>query len=315
MLTFFCELASADLTTTISESTLETLKEAQAAISLAMLDLSDERATFLAHLQRREIPFTAWLLLEHEEGYWLTADNAEQARRRYTELRRWLRQHGLKPISIGLDVEPPLADSHDLLREGRRALWRLLAKRRSREALTAAQRSYGLLLDEMRRDGYAVESYQFPLIVDERRSRSTLLQRALGFIDIKTDREVLMLYRTLLPPPLGEWLVDVFGPEADAVAVGITGGGVEFVLEGTGGRLLSLEQLLLDLRRAARYTPQLYVFSLEGCIERDLLTPLCAADLTPSAAPARFNVGGHLLRASLRALLRAEPVYDRLHGR
>ena len=310
MLTYFCELAAAPLRELLEQpGVLEGLKTQRAALSIAMLDLDEERREVLAELQAREIPYTAWVVLPQDAGYWLTADNAEHATARYHELRAWFATHGLEPICYGLDIETPIADSMDLFEHGQKALWALLARRRSRDALRSAARAYDALLDEIRRDGYAVESYQFPLVVDERRARSQLLQRALGYIDIKTDREVLMLYRTLLPRPLDALLVDTFGPEADAIAVGITGGGVDFVLDHTA-RLMSAEELLTDLRRAARYTRNLYVFSLEGCIEEGLFEILTEADLSP--LPPVFGASaGRAARWALRAALAGEALYDR----
>ena len=66
------------------------------------------------------------------------------------------------------------------------------------------------------------ESYQFPLIVDERSARATVLQRTFGLVDLVTDREVLMLYSS----SMGTWGRHSLElcPEADSVGVGITGG-------------------------------------------------------------------------------------------
>ena len=68
-----------------------------------------------------------------------------------------------------------------------------------------------------------MENYQFPLIADERRAGSTVLQR-LALVDVATDREVWMLYSSFLRA-LGPGLIWAYSPEATAVAVGTTGGG------------------------------------------------------------------------------------------
>jgi hypothetical protein len=310
VLTYFVELAGAPLRELLERpGVLDGLSRQGAALALAMLDTDDERREAIAELEARAIPYTAWLVLPRDDGYWLTADNPQAAADRYRELSDWFTAGGQRPICYGLDVETPIADSVDLFEQGQKALMRLLASRRSQAQLREAARAYDALLDEMRVDGHAVESYQFPLIVDERRARSQLLQRALGFVDIKTDREVLMLYRTLLPRPVDRLLIDAFGPEADAIAVGITGGGVDFVLEQTN-RLLGYDELCIDLRRAARYTRNLYVFSLEGCVEAGIFEQLTQLELTP-LAPA---FGASLARAArwaLRAALAGEAFYDR----
>lgn len=311
MLTYFVELPGDRAAELFARSgVLESLQRQQAGVALAMLDLSEDRRELMAELARRQIPITAWLLLSKEEGYWLTVDNPGAATARYREVRDWAREAGLPIICFGLDVETPLADSLDLFEQGRKALWRLLSERRGRAEVREGARAYDVLLDEIRRDGHAVESYQFPLIVDERRARSTLLQRALGFVDVKTDREVLMLYRTLLPAPFDAVLIDAFGPEADAIAVGITGGGVDFVLEQTG-RLLDYDSLVADLRRAGRYTRNRYIFSLEGCVDAGYFERLAQEDLSPALSPV---FGASVVRAArwaLRAALAGEAFYDR----
>ncbi|MCK5800750.1 MAG: hypothetical protein KAI47_26365 [Deltaproteobacteria bacterium] len=310
MLTYFIELAAPALSELLARpGVIDGLVRQGAAVAMAILDLNPARREAIAALTARGIPVTAWLVLHRDAGYWLTADNGEVARARYHEVQDWLRAHDLEVICFGLDVETPIDDSRDLFARGRQALYRLFLERRSRDKLRKAAQAYDALLDEIRRDGYAVESYQFPLIVDERRARSQLLQRALGVVDIKTDREVLMLYRTLLPRPFDALLVDAFGPDADAIAVGITGGGVDFVLEETQ-RLLSLDELLIDLRRAARYTRNLYIFSLEGCVEAGIFEALDDVTLDPMA-PAFGTFATRMARWALRALLSGEALYDR----
>jgi hypothetical protein len=56
-----------------------------------------------------------------------------------------------------------------------------------------ARAIYAALIERIHADGWKIENYQFPLIADERRAGSTLLQRLLGLVDVRTDREVWML--------------------------------------------------------------------------------------------------------------------------
>jgi hypothetical protein len=60
-----------------------------------------------------------------------------------------------------------------------------------------------------------VENYQFPLIADERQTGSTLLQR-LSLVDVATDREVWMLYSSLMRA-LGPGLIWAYGYQAPAI--------------------------------------------------------------------------------------------------
>ena len=314
VLTYFVELREERLCELFQRpGLLDRLAERPStAISMAILDLSPGRAQTIHALNARGIPVTAWLVLDEAEGYWLTADNADHAHHRYHEVRRWAERERLRFDAMGLDIETPHEDSLALVRHGREAFARLLRRRRSRAALDDAARQYARLIDEIRGDGLRVESYQFPLVLDERQARSTFLQRIMGFVDVAPDREVLMLYRSLLPGPLGEALVDTYGPGAQAIGVGITGGGVDFVLDAVGLRTLDLERLITDLRRARRYTDQLYVFSLEGCVEEGHLDALSRADLERPVAPARLSGLARVARAALRAALRAEKLWDRL---
>lgn len=313
-LTWFVELPAAELAALVLRpEVLDPLAEIGACVAMAMLDLDPVRADVARALTARGIGLTAWLILEPHHGYWLTADNAELAAQRYDEVRAWILTEKLTFACIGLDIEMPHDDSAGLVLAPLAALGRLVWNRRSREVLALAVARYTALVDRIRGDGLEVETYQFPFLHDERQAGSGLLQRALGVVDVQADREVWMLYRSVLPPPWGELLVDAYGQHADAIAVGITGGGVAVLAPAFANRLLDLDGLLVDLRRARRYTDRLYVFSLEGCVEQGILAQVCAADLTP-AAPERHRlrhvpVLGRLL---LRGLLRTHHALHRL---
>jgi hypothetical protein len=309
-LTFFVELDGEALARLFRPALVELLARSGAAISMAMLDLSPGREAVIRALNGSGVPVTAWLVLDEADGYWLTADNPRSAHRRYSVVRDWIGAANLEIDAVGLDIETPHQDALSLVREGTDALMRLLRQRRAREVLARAARAYADLIDRIHRDGFRVETYQFPVILDERQARSTLLQRVLGLVDVRPDREVLMLYRSMLPGPAGETLVDAYGPEADAIGVGITGGGVEFLLQIVGK--LDLDRLLVDLRRARRYTPHLYVFSLEGCVEGGYLERLCRADLERPVRRAPLAPLSRAARSGLRSLLRAERLWDRL---
>jgi hypothetical protein len=88
-------------------------------------------------------------------------------------------------------------------------------------ATKPAKDSYAELIREMQGNRYTVETYQFPFIADERDVHSTLLERISGIVDIRADREALMLY-TSFNPALDSALIWVYGPEAQAIALGST---------------------------------------------------------------------------------------------
>jgi hypothetical protein len=150
----------------------------------------------------------------------------------------------------------------------------------------------------MRSDGYRVENYQFPIMADERRARSTLLQRLLGIVDITTDREVWMLYTSFMRG-IGPAMVWTYGREARAVAVGTTGGGPD-IPGHPQMPVLSWDELVRDLRMAVHWCDDIYIHSLEGCVWQGFLPRLRAFDWRPATTPP----DGVWLAASLRRTLR-----------
>ncbi len=109
-----------------------------------------------------------------------------------------------------------------------------------------------------------VENYQFPFIADEGKTGATFCQRLIGLVAVRTDCEVWMLYTSFMRA-IGPALLWSYGPEAEATAVGTTGGGAD--VEGPPRMpALSWEKFARDLRLARRFTDQIYVHSLEGCV-------------------------------------------------
>lgn len=98
---------------------------------------------------------------------------------------------------------------------------------RDEETPRRARQTYAALVDRIHADGWEVENYQFPLIADERRAGSTLLQRLMGLVDVRTDREVWMQYTSFVGS-LGASLLWSYGPDSEAIAVGTTGAGRTF---------------------------------------------------------------------------------------
>jgi hypothetical protein len=304
-LTFFCELEAGPLQALFTDPAVcEHLVELRASVSLGLLDLSAERAAVVRQLHAVGIPVIAWQLLPAEQGYWFNLDNAPQAAARYEAFREWTSTHGLRWDGVGLDIEPDLHELRRLLAGGWRQLFALLRRLRQGERLRRAREAYEALSHRIRADGYRVDTYQLPLIVDERQAGSTLLQRLLGVVDLPADREVLMLYSSFVRPH-GAGLLESYGPQARSIGVGSTGGGVE--LPGAGAALpLSWDELSGDLRRARRLCADLHVFSLEGCVRQGFLPRLQAFDWSgPEEAPKTTTrrmklmrrVGGWVLRA------------------
>ncbi|MBM4345728.1 MAG: hypothetical protein FJ100_20330 [Deltaproteobacteria bacterium] len=310
-LTFFVELPADQLAEVVQPAVLETLARRGAAISMALLDLGVERAAAIRAFEAAGIAVTAWVVLDEAQGYWLNSDNADCAAARWHAVRQWSSAHGLAVATVGLDIEPPHDDTVALVRTPALAAARMLRRSRSPEQVSAAQVAYAQLVDAIRASGRTVEAYHVPLLADERRAGTVALRRSLGLVDLAVDREVWMLYRSALPAPWGAGLVSGYGPGTRAIGVGITGGGMRSLQPTFARRELDATAAIDELRRAARFCDDLYVFSLEGCVRRGALAALCAADLRgqPRQAERLSTAWVRGARFALRAGLR---VADRL---
>jgi hypothetical protein len=276
-LTFFCELEPVPLLELFSKpEVIQQLKTLKADISLGLLDLSTERAQVVRKLNQEGIPVTAWLLLPVEQGYWFNLDNARMAINRYGAFKSWSAENDLHWKQIGLDIEPDIRLIQETLRNGltgvKKLLPKLLDSRRVREAV----RHYRALVSQIRLDGYRIESYQLPFIVDERKANSIILQRLAGLVDLEVDCEVLMLYTSFLRP-YGAGMLWEYAREGGSVGVGNTGGGVK--MEGfQEPQYLQWRELRRDLLLARQHTENIYLFSLEGCVMHGFMEKLAHFD-------------------------------------
>lgn len=308
-LSFFAEVGDAELDDLLTPAVLRTLERRGAALVVGLLDLSDRRAATLARAQQAGVTISAWLLLDHADGYWLTLDNAAAALRRWREVHAWMLRHQLQFRRVGLDIEVPHPHAVALVQRPLATSVAWVRQRRSAEQLHRGQDAYAALIQEIQAAGIEVETYQIPLVADERRAGTTILRRASGIVDVRADREVLMLYRSAVPALMADGLIHAYGRDAGAIAVGITGGGVRSLQPQFASRELDLAALQRELRAAALYSDHLYVFSLEGCVQRAALEAICDTQLRDAAPSTRARLG-HLpavgVRAALQTLLRLE---------
>ncbi len=308
-LTFFVELEIDPLEELFARPEVVPFLAAQGcAVSMGLLDLSPRRAAVVRHLESSGVPVTGWLLLDVEDGYWLNADNADRACERWRETAAWAERESLPLSRVGLDVEFPRSESEGAIRDKRKAFFSMLRRRRTREQVRGAEHAYQELVGEIRKSGRSVEVYQFPQLLDERAAGSTLLRRALGIVDIAVDAEVYMLYASYLGRG-GAW---VYFRDAPCIALGVTGGGVNARNPDAQRRFLSWERLEEDLRAAAAHAREVYVFSLEGCAERELLAPIAEIDWEQPAPelPVDEERSARRARRITQWLFRAEPLFD-----
>jgi hypothetical protein len=273
ILGFACDGSPADWERMFSQPDLiSDLKELHASLSLALPDLSPERARLVLRLNQAGIPVIAWLALPPEQGYYLNASNPIGAEARFAEFERWTASYGLRWAGIGLDIEPSLQD-FAALKQGSK--WNvaltIIGRYFHPRRVERAKELYAALISEIRAHGYPVETYQFPFIADERAVCSTLLDRLAGIVDVRGDREVLMLY-TSFNPTLNSALIWVYGPDAQAIAVGSTSGSdsdPDFVP-------LNWEEFSRDLVVAHHFSQVIGVYSLQGCVRQGFLHRLRA---------------------------------------
>jgi hypothetical protein len=221
---------------------------------------------------------------------------------RYEEFRDWSAREELQWSGIGVDIEPDIVEFQQLLTNKWRLLRTFFQRLLGNKKLGDAQQAYRSLVTQMRSDGYVVESYEFPFMVDEQRAGSSLLRRLFGVSDVPSNQRVLMLYTSFFRP-FGPTFLWSYAADADSVGVGITGGGVE--LEGVRHPpSLSWEEFSRDLRLAASRCRDLHIFSLEGCVERGFLDRLQTFDWDlPIRPPHPWVEILHVLRSAFHASL------------
>ena len=302
-LTFFCELEPEQLTYLFADGkVISSLSKLKANLSLGLLDFSIKRAEVVKKLNRAGIPVTAWILLPKEQGYWTSLDTIQDTVVRYQQFKDWATQNKLKFSAIGLDIEPPLETVHALGRSPLSQAPVLLRRLLSGDAYQKYEGITHTLIQQMHMDGFAVETYQFPTVIDERAAQSIVLSKTLGLTTLSADREVLMLYSSFFPK-YSDSILWSYVQQAQAVGLGSTGGGVE--LEGIPGlKTLRWIDLKRDLLLAAQRVDHLYIFSLEGCVENKYMHRLLDLNWeTAVIPPARQAAGITLVRKTAQGFL------------
>ncbi len=278
-LTFFNELEGKYLSE-VFPITIDFLKALDATVSMGMIDLTDERAAAVRQLNEAGIPVIAWQLLPKSEGYWYNLNNAPQAAAGYQQFKAWTADHGLKWAGIGIDIEPHIEEMNRLvIQHDWTVLPGMIRRLFNRKRLLDALVQYKMLIAQMHADGYRVDSYTMAYMLDEKRAGSTVMQRLTGVIDLDADRDVPMLYSSFMGPSAASMLVSFAQEGLESIGLGSTGGGVDMDRIETGEfRPLTWDELCRDLLIASRYTSDIQIFSLEGCLRQGFLDRLCNFD-------------------------------------
>jgi hypothetical protein len=174
-LTFFCELDAEALETLFAdEQVIEHLSALNASVSMGIRDFDARRVAVVQRLNEAGVPLVAWLLLPEAQGYWFNLDNAFQAVNYYFDFRSWTEEHALQWARIGLDIEPDIREMARLLEGDLSILPMVFQRFFNAQRFRYAYALYAVLVDQVRADGYPVDGYHFPFIVDERRVGSSL---------------------------------------------------------------------------------------------------------------------------------------------
>ena len=310
-LIFFTELEAAGAGELLRRPGLiDTVAARGYGIAMGMLDFSPERAELVRLLSERAIPVTAWLLLPHDAGYWFNVENYPQAVAQYRLFRDWAKAEFLPFVAVGLDIEPSIQHLAELMQLEATSLVGRAAAATRNALFPAASEAYYNLVAEIRSDGYAVHTYQYPFMIDERRTATTLVQRMLNIVDLPADVEVLMCYSSMMPrhifrSDLGGALVAEYGLDAESIGIGSTGGGIVRDPEtGEPAPRLSWEAFARDLRLAAGFTDLIHVFSLEGCVAAGYFERLQDFDWSlPVHIPLRYRLTMRTIRTGIRLVL------------
>lgn len=273
-LSFFNEQDGKDVKELFSDSTLiPILKELHAEVRMGILDLSQERVEVIKRLNEASIPVVAWLLLPKEEGYWFHSGNAEQAFERYYEIKKWGEDTGIKFSGIGIDLELDYNDMELFKNNKLKLFGELIGRLYAKEKFLQAKAAYKKLIETIRNDGYMIESYYVPVVRYETERGQTALQQVSKFMDLKTDKDIPMLYTSFMGNPYGTLKALAIDKNLEYVAIGSTGGGFDPTMPS-----MTWEDLAYDLRVAAKTAKEIHIFCLEATVEKGFLQDLIDFD-------------------------------------
>ncbi len=289
---FFCELSGTALLSLLDRlDVLNLLATRACGVALALPVFDDGYAAATRVLNAHDIPVVAWLTLPADEGLAFNLQNYPRAAACYQMFHAWAQAHGLRFAAVGFDMEPPLSDTLFVGWGGVREIARRIWLARDNALFPAARMAYLELMAVARRDGYEVHAYQIPLIADDRRVGTTLLQRALDIVDLPADIEVLMCLSETAPEWFSSALIAAYGPSADALAVGRSS---------SSDAALQWDDVQRDLLLAAAYTDTIYIATLEQCVVGGYLERIAALDWN---TPVRIALFPYAVLWSMRLLM------------
>lgn len=274
---FACDRPTSELKPLFTPGLIADLRQINAGVALSTEDFSSQRAQLVQALNRAGVPAIAWLVLRHDDGYYVNARNTAQTTARFEEFDRWTVVNGLHWQAVGLDIEPTFSDFTTLGGSKWRMLSLILRRAFDRGRVEGAQASYGILIRQMQARGYNVQTYQLMFLADERRAHSTLLERVFGIVNVRGNDEILMLY-TSFNHAAGAGTIWEYGPDAQTIAVGSTAPSGDKTADAKFPPL-NWDEFSRDLIVARHFSPKLVgVYSLEGCVHQGFMAKLKTLD-------------------------------------
>jgi hypothetical protein len=242
------------------------LQEMHAGVAVGTAEMGSERAEIIQKLNEEGIPVTAWLTLPGEQGFYINASNAAATASLFASFERWSAEYQLHWAGVGLDIEPNIQEFASFRKGDRIGLaWMLFKRYFEFGRVRRARAEYAVLIRRMQADGYSVLTCQFPFLADDRKERTSILERLFGIVDVRGNVEALMVY-TSFHPSLDSAMIRAYGSEAQAIVVGVTNGAAM-----PGFRPLDWDELSRDMLVASHYTRTIGVFNLEGCVAKGFL--------------------------------------------
>jgi len=285
-LIFACDRQTSELQALFAPALVDDLRQLRAGVALSTEDLSPERAQVVRMLNAAGIPMIAWIALPRDQGYYVNARNARETTARFEDFDHWTRSNNLHWQAVGLDIEPTLSDYGSISGNKLRLLSLALRRAFDSDRVFGARQAYNALIHEMHSRGYVVETYQLPLIADERRAGTTVLERLFGIVDVRGDQEALMLY-TSFNHPVGAGVIWQYGPDAQAIAVGSTATSGDAAMDAKFPPL-NWDEFSRALIVARHFSSVVGVYNLDGCVHQGFFPRLKTMDWSqPVVIPAR----------------------------
>lgn len=250
------------------------LHDLHAQVAVAIADFSPERAQVVRFLNQQQIPVIAGVMLQTKDGPYFNADDVAEAPAQIAAFEKWTRENGLHWDAVGLDIEPNFGELAALKNHRWRLITKLFRNSLDGKRIERAQEAYSELIRQIQSQGYPVETYTMPYGPVERNLHTTLLDRLLGTVDVRSNENDVMIY-TSYARPVGSAIILDLGPYAQGIVVGVTDG---LPPAGSGFGPLDWEEFFSDLIVASHFAHHIGVYNLEGCVRQRFLPRLETMD-------------------------------------